>query len=127
MSARNETFSGTESVVWTGFGIVAIVAFFFLIGQILIRFIVFGTQPLAGVFLIALLVFAALSLGYVFWRESLKEKRERIARAPGLDSVPPANTARELVSPYFEPVPSVVEDTTDLLPTRRDTKRLDNE
>ncbi|MBK8467364.1 MAG: hypothetical protein IPL32_16230 [Chloracidobacterium sp.] len=83
-----------------------------------------GSQPIAGIFLMAFLVFAALSLTYVVWRESLKEKQKKVASSRDLSALPD-HTPNLLTDRPFEPPPSVVEDTTALLSTKPKTKNLD--
>lgn len=64
-------------------------------------------------------MFAALSLGYVIWNEALKEKRQKADNAPGLSVLPETPTAKLLDEPWFEPVQSVTENTTKLLPVEK--------
>lgn len=103
------------SIAFRGLGVVGGLGVIAMIYVIITEMVLSGTKPLAGIFFAAFLIFAALTLTYVIWRESLKEKRQKLERTPGLDAVPPADTARLLDAPAFEPVPSVVEDTTELL------------
>lgn len=108
------------TVAFGGFGVVVLLAIAGLIYWIVDKAILSGEGPLMGVLLIAFLVFAALSLGYVIWRESLKEKRAKLDVAPGRNlATAEAETGRVLHEGSFEAVPSsVVEETTDLLPAR---------
>src|SRR5687767_11865328 len=72
------------SIAFGGFGIVIGLAVCGFIYMIVTRMILSGTQPVAGVLFSLFLIFAALSLAYVFRNESLKEKRRKIAPAPGV-------------------------------------------
>ncbi len=113
------------AVAFTGFGVVVALGFCALIFMILKNMVFGGVNPLLGILLSAFFVFAALTLGYVFWRESLKSKREKLEMAPGRmkEISQPAN--RKLIEEKdFHAVPSVIEDTTELLKLERKTKHL---
>jgi len=74
---------------------------------------------LGGIVFITFLVGMAVALMLVLYRHSLIEasaKRPLQANDSRETSLPPT-TARQLADPYFEPVPSVTEPTTDLLST----------
>ncbi len=113
------------AIAFGGFGVVFGAAMLAMIYVIITKMVLSGSQPIAGVFLIAVLIFAALSLTYVIWRESLKEKRKKMETAPGLNAYPPNSTVSLLNDARFEPVPSVTEDTTALLGVERKTKELE--
>jgi hypothetical protein len=118
------------SIAFTGFGVViglAILAFVYLIAT---RMIISGTQPLAGVLAIAFIIFAGLTLGYVFWAEWLKEKKKKLTTtraSQDRSAIEPAETSRLLSDQHFEPVPSVVEDTTELLRVPRSAQNPERE
>jgi hypothetical protein len=119
------------TVAFGGFGVVVLLAIAGLIYWIVDKAILSGEGPVMGILLIAFLIFAALSLAYVIWRESLKEKRAKLEMAPGRKFEPaPEETGKLLNEGSFESVPSsVVEDTTDLLPARAprsQTRKLDD-
>ncbi len=102
-------------VAFTGFGLVIGAGIIGIIYTILSKFVFSGNQPVAGLLLIAFLIFAGLSLAYVIFAESLKEKRNKLN--PRLN----ARTS-ELVQPNqladnraFQPAVSVTEETTELL------------
>lgn len=110
-------------VAFTGFGIVIAIAILSFIYLILTKMILNGTQPLPGLLLIAFIIFAGLSLGYVFWQESLKEKRQSLESKPAQDLQSP-ETGKLLSENKFTPVPdSIVENTTELL---HSTKKPDD-
>jgi ABC-type transport system involved in cytochrome bd biosynthesis fused ATPase/permease subunit len=90
----------------------AICGFIYLI---VTRMILPGTQPIAGALLALFLVFAGLSLAYVFRNEALKDKRRKMTLAPGLGNQLPADTKELLAASVRDPLPSVTEDTTRLL------------
>ncbi len=108
-----------------GFVVVVILAILAFIYLIFTKMILSGDQPFGGVIAIAFLVFAALTLTYVIWKETLKEKKQRTAIAGGNLEMP-SPTERLLDNPDFEsiPVPSITEDTTDLLTIKRKTREL---
>jgi hypothetical protein len=93
---------------------------------LILRGLVFsGSNPILGVFLFIFLIFAGLSLAYVFWRESLKDKRKKLSAATNAQ---PAlqDTADAGALPPGAFVPSVVENTTELLPVENRTRKLEN-
>ncbi len=114
------------TVAFGGFGVVVLLAIAGLIYWIIDKAILSGEGPVMGILLIAFLIFAALSLAYVIWRESLNEKRAKIEKAPGRIpdlAEPPEKLLKET---SFAPIPaSVVEDTTELLVPKSKTRKLD--
>ncbi|MEQ1645026.1 MAG: hypothetical protein ABL959_16370, partial [Pyrinomonadaceae bacterium] len=54
---------------------------------------------------------------YVVWQESLKEKRAKLGRTPN-PTLPAATTGKLLEGSKFEPVPSIIDHTTELLVER---------
>ena len=110
-----ERFGRIASV---GFGGVLIVAVLAVLYTIFTRMVVTGQQPLAGLLLIAFIVFAVLTLGYVFFNEDLKERRKQKAPVEPRELDLPIATGRLIEEREFEPIPTVTERTTDLLPTK---------
>lgn len=102
-------------VAFTGFAIVIDVALLAFIYFILTTMVLSGERPWFGIFLIAFIVFAGLSLAYVIWNESIKEKRQKLQHTPAPAALPGQPTGKLLNESTVEPVPSVVEDTTKLL------------
>ena len=111
-------------IAFGGFGIVLALAILGIIYTIVTKFIVAGTQPLVGVLLVLFMVFAALTLAYVVFKEDLKEKRK--AGQKPKPSIPQIDTAEanRLTEGSQLPVPSVIENTTDLLPVKNNTRKL---
>ena len=110
-------------IAFTGFMIVIGLGVLGLIYSILDRMVFSGDNPLAGLLLMAVLIFAMLTLAFVVFREDLKEKRMKAARTTVPELEMPAVTARLLQDDReFEPIPAVTEETTDLLP-RQHQKR----
>lgn len=102
-------------IAFTGFAIVIDVAMLALIYVIFTNMVLSGERPWTGVFLIAFILFAGLSLAYVIWNESIKEKRDKLRQTPAPEALPTPPTGKLLNESTIDPVPSVVEDTTKLL------------
>ncbi len=105
-------------VAFGGFGVVVGVAIIGLIGTIVSRMILTGSQFWVGVVLVAFIIFAALSLAYVFFNEDLKQKRKELGKRRDLQHQPTldVDTNKLLNQPSARHAASVVEDTTELLP-----------
>ncbi len=112
-------------IAFGGLGIIVVLAILGMIYFIFTKMILGGTQPLAGVALILFLIFAAMSLAYVVFREDLNEKRK--AARPSAATPPEiAHSTNELLTEGTQmPIDSVVEDTTDLLQVENLTRKLD--
>ncbi len=106
------------NVAFGGFGVIVGIGICGVIYYILTNMILSGTKPLAGILLASFVVFAALSLAYVVWNETLKERRQKAGSAPGRTIEAAATTSKLLAPTHFEPASSVVEDTTQLLRAR---------
>lgn len=108
-------------VAFTGFGLVIAAGILGIIYTILSKMILTGTQPLAGILLIGFMIFAGLSLAYVIFTESLKEKRSKLNPRMNVQTselVPPKQISDDAA---FQPVVGVTEDTTELLTTEKKT------
>ena len=117
--ARRERFlERFGQFAFTGFGLVLLIAVIGLIYTILVKMVLAGDQPWAGVILINFIVFAILTLAYVVFKEDLKERRKKARPAHPNELESPAVTGKLLEEKEFEPIPTVIEDTTDLLPVR---------
>ena len=107
------------NIAFTGFAVVILVAVAAIIFLIITRMILSGTQPWTGALLTAFIVFAALTLGYVFWRESIKEKRAALLKKGRANLAAQDDPDQAQLNPSsFEPVPSVTERTTRELSAR---------
>ncbi len=106
-------------IVFSGFGVALGLGIVGLLYAILTNIILSGTRPYFGLLLMGFIIFAGLSLGYVIWNESLKEKRARIDKAPGLAGHAESSAAPLTDGSAFEPVPSVTENTTRKLKSER--------
>jgi hypothetical protein len=69
-------------------------------------------------------IFAALTLAYVVLNESLKEKKAKLNHTLGNELTEPKDTGKLLEEKPFEPIPSVVENTTELLYTKNKTQKF---
>ena len=117
--ARREHFLEVfGNIAFGGFGIVLLIAVLGLIYYIFTRMVLGGEQPLAGVLLINFILFAVLTLVYVIANEDLKEKKKKARPAPPKELENPVVTGKLLEEKEFEPIPTVTENTTDLLPVR---------
>jgi cytochrome c biogenesis protein CcdA len=121
--ARLEVFG---NIVFIGFGIVLLAGVIGILYTIITKMILSGTQPLAGVILANLVAFGALTLAYVVLKEDLNErkKKARAVSVPSPESDPDIDTNKLLQDPIQEPIPSVIEETTDLLPVENRTRKL---
>ena len=120
LARREEVLERFGTFAFGGFGVVGLIAVIGMIYVILTKMVFSGRQPWAGVILIAFLISAVLMLTYVVFKEDLKERQRKARPAvspPEFEN--PAMTGKLLEETSFEPIPSVIEDTTELLPSRR--------
>ena len=118
---REKALERFGQIAFGGFGIVLVIAVVGIIYTIFSKMVLSGEQPWAGVLLSAFIVFAVLSLAYVVFAEDLKEKKKKTPAQPK-ELRTPAVTGRLLEEKEFEPIPTITEETTNLLPqdkTRR--------
>lgn len=94
-----------------------------LIYVLITRMIFNGANPIAGIILSLFVGFAALTLAYVFMRESLKDKKIKMLPRELEPTFQPAEM-NALPQPRTEWAPSVVEDSTELLPIQNRTQKL---
>lgn len=116
-------FTSLGKIGFGGFGAVVVIGFFWLIYTIVTKMMFGGSQPLFGLFLVLFLVFAALTLVYVIYNEANKEKKAE-RKAPTISEVKAPDTGRLLTDPIDDPVPSVIENTTELLTVETKTRKL---
>ena len=102
-----------------GFGIVVLLAVAGFIYTIFTKMVLSGEKPVLGLLAMAFITFAVLALGYVIFNEDLKEKRRKARFTPPDELESPAITGKLLEEKEFEPVPTVTESTTNLLPARK--------
>lgn len=112
------------SVAFGGLVLVLVVGIQFLLFYIFAKLVLTGGNVVGGIILMAFIVFAALTLVYVFLTEELREKKQN-AKAVLQNQVEAKDTAKLLEGKPFEPIPSVIENTTDLLFVENRTKKLE--
>jgi len=117
-------FENLGKVAFGGFGTVLVIGLGFLLYTILTRFILDGSQVAFGVFLFLFVIFASMSLCYVIYIESRKDRRAFKHLEPSARDLSAPDTGRFLKEPAEMPIPSVVEDTTDLLHVEAKTRRF---
>ncbi len=122
---REQMLEKFGSIVWSGFGIVLLIAVGVIIYAIITGMILSGKNPFVGVLLTAFIVFATLTLAYVVFNEDLKEKKQKLKLQSQNGLAEPKTTGKLLEEKPFEPVPSVVENSTELLLTNNKTRKFD--
>lgn len=112
------------SFVFGGFAAILGLGAIGLIVGIILTMVVSGRDPVKGILLALFITFASLALSYVLLNESLKEKRKKL-QANSVAAFPPSpETGKLLETGDLEPIPSVVDDTTDLLYVEKQTRKL---
>ena len=119
LARREQRLERFGQLAFGGFGIVVLIAAVGIIYTIFRRMVLAGDQPWAGALLIAFIIFAVLTLTYVVFAEDLKEKRKKAVFTEPRELEGPRTTGRLLDESRFEPVPTVTERTTDLLPSQK--------
>jgi len=114
-----EKFGG---IAFTGLGIAILSGIIGLIYLILTKMVLSGSSPAAGLILILFVIFAALTLAYVFMNETLKKKgpNPEMTRELGKGD----ETGKLLEEGHFEAA-SVTVRTTDLLYPENKTRPLE--
>lgn len=98
-----------------GFGIVLLTAIAGIIYVIFNKMILPGTNVLAGILFISFIVFGVLAVIFIFFNEHLKEKKAKINPALPNELTAAKATGKLLEEKHFYPVPSVAENSTELL------------
>ncbi|MBC7898490.1 MAG: hypothetical protein H7070_00375 [Saprospiraceae bacterium] len=112
------------NVAFGGLIVVVLASVVGMIYTIFVKFILNGSGVIAGILLILFLIFAVLGLAYVAFNESLKEKRHAGPKRYGDPVLERFDTGKLLNENPFDPVPSVIEETTDLLPVENKTRKF---
>ena len=107
-----------------GLGVVGVIGVAALSWILVTKVLLTGTNVFAAVLLISFFVFAILSLAFVVLNESLKEKKAKANPILSTEINEAKNTGKLLEDKPFEPVPSVVENPTELLYTKNKTQKL---
>lgn len=122
---RERNLEKFGNIVFGGFGVVLLVGIIAIIYLIITKVILSGNSVFGGIMLIAFVIFAALSLAYVVFNEDLKERKQKANPALANELAEGKETGKLLEEKPFEPVPSVTENTTDLLYAERKTRKLE--
>jgi uncharacterized membrane protein YvbJ len=115
-----ETFG---TVAAGGLITVIVIAVSAIIYTVVTKMILTGTSVLFGSLLTAFIVFALLTLIYVLFNESLKEKQNKW-KLPVNELDEQINAKSLLEEKPFEPALSVTENSTELLYTKNKTQKL---
>jgi ribosomal protein L40E len=121
---REQTLERFGNVAFAGLGGIFLIGMIALVYTILSKMVFSGQNPAFGVFLVLFIIFAALSLTYVVFREDLKERKGKLHSAPISDTELGSDTAKLLESGDRQPIASIVEGTTELLHTESKTRKL---
>ncbi|MGQ0543217.1 MAG: zinc-ribbon domain-containing protein [Blastocatellia bacterium] len=111
-------------IAFGGFGVVILTAVGAIIYMIITKMILTGINFWSGILLVAFIFFAALSLAYVIFNESLGEKKKIMKSniMPEIDI--PKNTERLLNESSIQSAQSITENTTELLPLENRTRKF---
>ena len=107
-----------------GLGVVVLFGGTILIYTVVKKFLVNGTDIYLAILLIAFIIFALMSLIFVIFNESLKEKKAKINPIIKNELDEKKDAAKLLEEKSFEPIPSVTENSTELLYTKNKTQKL---
>lgn len=114
------------SVVFSALGVIGALVLAGLVYTMVTRFVLTGEAIAFGIVLSLLIIFGGLALAFVVLNEGRKEKQAAhkgfASQQDSLSDAP--NTAKLIESGHFEPVPSVVDDTTELLKVEARTRKL---
>ena len=113
------------NIAFGGFGVVLLIAILSIIYWIITTVILTGDSVVGGILQIAFIVFAALTLAYVAFNEDLKERKQKMNPALKKEIPEKRDTAKLLEEKPFEPIPSVTEDTTELLYAEKNTRKFE--
>lgn len=111
-----------------GMGTVFLLGISILAFTILNKMVLTGDNVLVGLFLLAFIIFAVLSLMYVIFNEFVKEKKSKINPVFNTELVKEfekKDTAKLLEDKPFEPILSVVEETTERLLVKNKTRKIE--
>lgn len=107
-----------------GFGVVLLTAISAIVYLIFTKMILTGANVLAGVLIIAFLIFAILSLAFVYLNEAAKEKKAKTNSILNDELTGKRETGKLLEEKPFEPVGSVTENSTELLFAENKTRKI---
>jgi len=107
-----------------GLGVVLLTAVSAIVYFIFSKMILTGTNVLFGILIIAFLIFAALSLVFVFLNESSKEKKAKTNFLLNRELNGQIETGKLFEEKHVEPAASVTENSTRLLFTENKTQKI---
>ena len=113
------------NIAFGGLVIVVLLAVVGILYMIISKLILAGEQPILGFVLGNFVIFAALTLVYVIFNENLKEKKKKLNLKAQTELNAPKTTGKLLEEKPFEPVGSVVENSTELLPVENKTRKFE--
>lgn len=113
------------SIAGKGFGIVLLIGIGAIIYAIITSMILSGKNVWVGILLVFFVIFAALLEVYVFFNEDLKERKEKLKWQPQKELAAPKITGKLLEEKPFEPIGSVVENSTELLSIENKTRKFE--
>ncbi len=112
--------------VFGGFLTIVLIAIGAIIYTIFVKFVLSGTSVIFGIFMILFVIFAALALAFVGYTEKIKEEKKSVNPNWQKEQLSEKHdTAKLLEDKPFEPVPSVVENTTELLHVENKTRKFE--
>jgi len=122
---REKNLEKFGNVAFGGFGLVIAIAVAALVYWIFAKMVLSGENIFGGILLMAFMIFAALTLAYVVFKEDLKERKQKTNPTLKNEMAETLETGKLLEEKPFEPARSVTENTTDLLPVESKTRKLD--
>lgn len=112
------------NIVFGGLGLVGLAGVAGMIYTVIVKFVLTGEGVAFGVIISLLLIFAVLAIAFVIVNEARKEKSGKISSRDPKATLAELDTAKLLQTGDFQPIPSVIEETTNLLPVENRTRKL---
>ena len=122
---RERNLEKFGNFAFAGFSAVSLAAVGALIYVIAAKLILTGNSIFFGILLIAFVIFAVLTLIYVIFNEGLKERKQKAGSALENELPETRNTAKLLNENQFQPLPSVTENSTELLLVENKTRKFE--
>lgn len=122
---REKSLEKFGTIAFTGFGLVLLSGIGAIIYLIITKMILTGSSVFGGILLVAFVIFAALLLVYVGLNEDLKERKQKANPLLKNELTGKKETGKLLEEKHFEPIPSVTENSTQLLLVENKTSKLE--